>query len=116
NFSGIKLQSTAVDWRITRNQSWWWSWRSAPEHFAEGVSITDSDGIFEISFTPEKPDNQLSSRAIHSFTVEATVTDINGETQTGSYTITVGDVSMILLAEIQDRLNKESDENIVISA
>ena len=26
------------------------------EHFAEGVSVTDNDGLFVISFIPEKPD------------------------------------------------------------
>ncbi|MDD4778517.1 MAG: alpha-2-macroglobulin family protein [Fermentimonas sp.] len=116
NFSGIKLQNAIVEWRITRNQSWWWSWRSAPEHFSEGVSVTNNEGVFEISFIPEKPDIQLSSRAVYSFSVEATVTDINGETQTGIYTVTVGDVSMILQTEIPDRLDKNSDVNIVISA
>lgn len=116
NFSGIKLQNAAVEWRITRNQNWWWSWRSSPDHFDEGVSVTDSDGKFGISFTPRKPDSQLSSRAVYSFTVEATVTDVNGETQTGSYTVTVGDVSMILQVEIPDRLDKESDDNIIVSA
>ena len=116
NFSGIKLQNAVVDWRITRNQSWWWSWRSSPEHFAEGVSVTNSEGVFEISFIPTKPDSQLSSRAVYSFVVEASVTDINGETQTAGYTVTVGDVSMILQAEISDRLDKNSDDNIVVSA
>lgn len=116
NFSGIKLQNATVEWRIIRNQSWWWSWRSSPEHFAEGVSLTDNDGTFEISFTPEKSDSQISSRAVYSFVVEATVTDINGETQIGRYTVNVGDVSMILQAEIADRLDKDSDDNIIISA
>jgi uncharacterized protein YfaS (alpha-2-macroglobulin family) len=116
NFSGIKLQNAIVDWRVSRNQSWWWSWRSSPEHFAEGVSVTDNDGLFVISFIPEKPDGGISPRAIYSFVVEASITDINGETQTGSYTVTVGDISMILQTEMPDWFDKDGDDNIVIAA
>jgi len=116
NFSGIKLRNVVVEWRITRQQPWWWFWGSSPEHFAGGSATTDAEGEFMISFTPEKPDTQNSRTSIFSFVVEATVTDLNGETQTGTYTVTVGDVSMILQAEMPERLEKEGDEQIMISA
>ena len=116
NFSGIKLQHAAVEWRITRQQPWWWFWGSSPEHFAGGSMTSDEEGEFMISFKPEKPDTQNFRKSIFSFVVEATVTDLNGETQTGTYTVTVGDVSMILQAEMPERLEKESDEQIMISA
>jgi len=69
-----------------------------------------------LAFTPVKPDRQYSHPSVFSFVVEATVTDLNGETQTGTYTVTVGDVSMILQAEMPDRLEKMSDDKIVITA
>lgn len=116
NFSGIKLQYAAVEWRITRQQPWWWHWGVSPEHFTEGSITTDEEGKFMISFTPERPDTQHSRKSIFSFVVEATVTDLNGETQTGTYTVTVGDVSMVLQAEMPERLEKESDAKIMISA
>lgn len=116
NFSGIKLRHAAVEWRITRQQPWWWHWGGSPEHFTEGSITTDEEGEFMISFTPEKPDTQYSRKSIFSFVVEATVTDLNGETQTGTYTVTVGEVSMVLQAEMPERLEKESDEQIMISA
>lgn len=116
NFSGIKLQHATVAWRITRQQPWWWHWGGSPEHFAEGIVTSDEEGEFMISFTPQKKDTSHSRRSIFSFMVEATVTDLNGETQTGTYTVTVGDVSMVLQAEMPDRMEKESDEKIVITA
>jgi len=90
NFSGIKLRNVVVEWRITRQQPWWWFWGSSPEHFAGGSATTDAEGEFMISFTPEKPDTQNSRTSIFSFVVEATVTDLNGETQTGTYTVNRG--------------------------
>lgn len=116
NFSGIRLQDAEVEWRIARQQTWWWRWGDVPEHFTEGTVTTDKNGAFEISFTPLKPDEQYSLRSVFSFVVEAAVTDLNGETQTGTYSIPVGDVSMILQAEIPDRMEKKSGQHIVISA
>ncbi|MDO5664028.1 MAG: alpha-2-macroglobulin family protein [Bacteroidia bacterium] len=116
NYSGIKLQNANVSYRITRQQSWWWRWGGPPEHFVEGVATTDENGEFEITFTPEKADEGTSSRAIYSFNVEATVTDVNGETQVGNYSVTVGDISMMLNVEMPDQLEKSSADKIVISA
>lgn len=116
NYSGIKLQNADVSYRITRQQSWWWRWGGTSEHFAEGIATTDENGKFEIKFTPEKSDNNSSDRMIYTFSVEATVTDVNGETQTGNYSVTVGDISMILNVEIPEKLEKSSADKIVISA
>ncbi|MDD3787711.1 MAG: MG2 domain-containing protein, partial [Petrimonas sp.] len=116
NYSGIKLQNAGVNYRITRQQSWWWRWGGPPEHFAEGIAMTDENGKFEIKFTPEKTDEGTLSRAIYTFNVEAAVTDVNGETQVGNYSVTVGDVSMILNVEIPENLEKSSAEKIIISA
>ncbi|MDO5523678.1 MAG: MG2 domain-containing protein, partial [Bacteroidia bacterium] len=116
NYSGIKLQNANVSYRITRQQSWWWRWGGPPEHFAEGTVTTDENGQFEITFTPQKTDEGTSSRSIYTFNVEATVTDVNGETQVGNYSVTVGDVSMILNIEMPEKLEKSSAEKIVISA
>lgn len=114
NYSGVKLQNASVSYRITRQQSWWWRWGGPPEHFTEGVTTTDENGNFEIKFTPEKSDTQ--EPFIYTFNVEATVTDLNGETQTGNYSITVGDISMMLNIEMPDKLEKDSQEKIIITA
>lgn len=116
NYSGIKLQNANVSYLITRQQSWWWRWGGSPEHFAEGTVKTDENGKFTIAFTPQKTEENASSRSIYTFNIEATVTDVNGETQMGGYSVTVGDISMVLNVEIPDKLEKSSDEKIVISA
>lgn len=117
SFSGIKLQEANVEYSITRRQMWWRIWGgNRTDHYAAGSVTTGKDGRFEIGFTPEKPDGQRFSKEIYSFVVVANVTDINGETQSATYTITVGDLSMILSLEMADRWVKEKDEKIVITA
>ena len=116
SFSGIKLQNALVEWKITRQHAWWWRWGSSPEHFNEGNTSTDENGKFSITFTPEKSDNLPSLKSVMSFTVEATITDINGETQVGNYSITVGDVSMYIQTEMPALYEKNSKDKIVITA
>ena len=117
NFSGIKLQRAEVAYRVSRQQLWWGNWGRPADHFAEGVTQTDDNGAFEITFTPQKTDaGNTLLRSAYSFRVEASVTDVNGETQTGTYTVAVGDVSMILQADISDKVEKNSDNKLNISA
>lgn len=68
--------------------------KPAPEQTVK----TAEDGSFTISFVPQKEDNDEGNNYFPSaylFTVKATVTDLNGETQSEEYTIHVADVSMI---------------------
>ena len=116
SFSGIKLQNAVVEWNITRQHAWWWRWGGNPEHFTQGFATTDENGKFSITFTPDKSDSMSSLKSAMSFAVEAVITDINGETQVANYTITVGDISMYLQTEMPAQFEKNSNENIVITA
>lgn len=122
NFSGIKLQNTSVSYTINRNQILWWGrWGGYPDQFAQGETQTDEDGAFQITFTPEKNDAspKVPARfnpAVFMFTIDATITDVNGETQTNSYTVSVGDVSMLLNVETGEKIEKSQPEPILISA
>jgi len=115
-FSGIQLQDAAVSYRITRQQTWWWRWGGPPEPFTQGEVVTDDHGQFTIRFIPVKGDDQHNLRSVYTFAVEATITDLNGETQLGTYTVTVGDISMLLQLVMPERWDKESTEEIVITA
>ncbi|MBK5720323.1 hypothetical protein JGH11_05520 [Dysgonomonas sp. Marseille-P4677] len=122
NFSGISLQGADVKYTISREQFNFWYWRSGNKsHFADGIVKTNDDGSFEIVFTPEAGDgNSLllrkADKQVFTFSVTATVTDINGETQSNTYTLTVGNVSMVINIDIPDRIEKASDYNLNIEA
>ena len=115
-YSGVTLQDASVAYRITRQQSWWRFWGGAPEQFTEGIVTSDDQGGFEIRFTPEKSDTEQGRQSAFTFVVEATVTDLNGETQVGTYALSVGEISMMLQLEMPERWEKEGDDPILITA
>lgn len=116
SFSGIKLQNTTVTYRVNRRPFSWWIMGGSSELFAEGAVQTDEEGRFEISFTPRRPDNRLSVRAFCAFVVEVSVTDLNGETRTASYTVPVGDAMFHLSLEMSGCWEKGSGEKVLITA
>lgn len=118
SYSGVKLQNASVSYRISRQQIWWRYWGGRDEHFAEGFTTTDNNGTFEIRFTPEKTDTSNSGRMAYSFVVEASITDVNGETQNATYNVNVGDVSMLLEVEFPNEsvMEKSSIKGVRISA
>ncbi|MCB0772734.1 MAG: hypothetical protein KDB93_05115 [Flavobacteriales bacterium] len=100
SYAGVPLDGAKVRWRVTRSarMPWWcgdyWRrfipWGRATE-VASGTATTDAGGKFSLSFLAEA-DRAVPRQADPSFnfTVEAEVTDLNGETQQGSTGITVG--------------------------
>lgn len=123
NFSGISLQDTNVKYTITRQQFNFWFWRSnSGSHFTDGTVKTNDDGSFEITFTPESGDGYgsflrpFNDRQIYTFNVTATVTDVNGETQSNSYSLNVGNVSMVIDLEIPEQMEKSGDYKLNIAA
>lgn len=116
SFSGIKLQGQLLEWRVTRQHNWWWRYSEPPEHFAEGSLFTDDNGEFALTFIPERREDFSTPQSIYTYVVEATVTDINGETQVANYSVTVGDVSMILETDMPKLYEKNSNEKIVITS
>lgn len=118
-FSGISLQDADVRYRITRRPFSFWFWNTSNEsHYSDGVVKTKDDGTFEIEFTPEAGDGQkLFGRNIYTFNITADITDLNGETQSNTYTISVGEQSMILNVEIpHGKIEKSQDVKIKIGA
>lgn len=122
NFSGINLQQADVKYTISRQQFNFWFWYAANKtHFADGTVKTNDDGSFEIVFTPEMGDGNIrllrgTDRQVYTFTITATVTDINGETQSNDYSLTVGNVSMLINIGIADQIEKSSDFDLAIEA
>ncbi|WP_029904362.1 alpha-2-macroglobulin [Prevotella sp. 10(H)] len=123
NFSGISLQDTEVKYQINREQFNFWSWRSGNiTPFTDGMVKTNADGSFEIVFTPEAGDGNrmllrtINDKQIYTFSVTATVTDVNGETQSNNYRLVVGNVSMVINLNIPEQIEKSGDYDLKIEA
>jgi hypothetical protein len=98
-FAGNMLDGAKVNYRVTRNAyfpSWsYWRWgyspRSTSFEIKNGDIESDDKGEFKIKFTAkadESVDKKFSPK--YSYTVSATVTDINGETHSSSKTVYAG--------------------------
>ncbi|MFV0417579.1 MAG: alpha-2-macroglobulin family protein [Dysgonomonas sp.] len=123
NFSGVNLQDANVKYSIAREQFSFWFWRSGNRsHFADGTVKTNADGSFEIVFTPEAGDGErnlfriANNKQVYTFNVTATVTDVNGETQSNTYMLTVGNVSMVINIDIPEQIEKSVDYKLNIGA
>jgi hypothetical protein len=118
-FSGINLQAATVKYRITRqNHHLFPRVYGNPVQIAEGEVKTSDEGKFDIRFVAERAfrDND-KKEVVYTYTVEASVTDTNGETQSSRTFIYIGDKSMLLsIAGLVDVLDKEKLPAIEINA
>jgi len=119
SFSGINLQDANVEYTINGSPFRLWGWYSQGGNtFEQGNVKTTSDGSFEIKFTPQAQDVSpgILRKNIYNYTINASVTDLNGETQSNSYSLAVGDISMIINIDISGQIEKSDTSKINISA
>ncbi|KAA0128329.1 hypothetical protein FY557_09980 [Chryseobacterium sp. SN22] len=113
-FSGIALNNTNVSYEIKkRNIRWryfrWYPQGNDNENSILGETKTNEKGEFIIRLELKK-DEQLEGIQIDNYEISASVTDINGETQSAETQLKVASVSHYIKAdEIKDVF---SDENI----
>ncbi len=112
-YAGYAIPNAAVKYRVVRRPHRFWWWHSEPEQvIASGTTTTGADGSYEVSFIPKKGKTSETgwwrgnNDQFYSYTVYADVTDTKGETQQGEQTISVGDKSLFILAEIAPKVEK----------
>jgi hypothetical protein len=97
SYSAVPVSNAKVEYSVTRTEihpfwRWWWDWTpSESVTVANGSTTTDANGNFTIEFIPE-PDPNINPtlKPAFRFSVNATVTDLNGETHQTSTTVSVG--------------------------
>jgi len=97
-FSGVAIQNTVLKYTVTRQHHWLYRWGwGAPVQVAEGTVQTGDDGNFKITFTPDRAFEDKDRKDVfYTYTVEASVTDANGETQQSQTNVNIGDTSAYL--------------------
>lgn len=116
-FSGIALSNSTVNYEIKKQNIrwkyfWWYPQGNDNENSILGEAKTNEKGEFTIRIELKK-DETLEGIQIDNYNINASVTDINGETQSASADIKVASVSHYLQAEnIGDRF---SDEDIKVN-
>lgn len=115
-FSGVALSNTTVNYEIRkRNIRWryfsWYPQDDDNENSILGEAKTNEKGEFIIKLDLEK-DEKLKGIQIDNYEINASVTDINGETQTADTNLKVSSVSHYIQAE--EIKNIFSGENVKV--
>lgn len=123
-YAGNNIDNAIVKYRVVRQPrfiyDWmfwrWWPPQTREMEIAHGEIKTDKDGKFEIGFTAI-PDLTVDKKfePVFDYRVYADVTDINGETRSGEFLVSVSYKSLILTVSIPEKLPVDSLKTISIS-
>ncbi|KFF24789.1 alpha-2-macroglobulin family protein [Chryseobacterium vrystaatense] len=113
-FSGVALSNTTVNYEIKKHNIrwryfWWYPRGNDNENSILGEAKTNEKGEFVIRLDLKK-DEKLEGIQIDNYEINASVTDINGETQSANTQLKVASVSHYIKAD--GIKNTFSDENV----
>lgn len=116
-FSGVALSNTTVTYEIKKhNIRWryfgWYPQNEDHENSILGEAKTNEKGEFVIHLDLKK-DEKLDGIQVDNYEINASVTDINGETQTADTELKVASVSHYIQAD--DIKNTFSDESVKVN-
>ncbi|HEV3325142.1 MAG TPA: alpha-2-macroglobulin family protein, partial [Puia sp.] len=123
-FAGNRIDGVQVKYRVVRNAPrYWGGWRpylnAAVQELTHGVIRADNDGKFTIRFKATA-DKRIDKAAepVFEYEIFADVTDINGETRSGSTTVRAGYQSLQLTIEEpqEDELSADSLKKLLVRA
>ncbi|HVS96861.1 MAG TPA: MG2 domain-containing protein, partial [Puia sp.] len=124
-YAGNGIDGGKVSWRVTRTSVFRVprlygripSPYGSEKVIAHGVAVTDARGRFTVAF-PALPDRHLprSTAPLFDYAVSADVTDITGETRSGSTTVVAGYAAVRVSIDVAggDRLASDSLHTLVI--
>lgn len=116
-YSGIPVQEIPVQYVVTRRMfGWWGQYFGSDTTIDSGTASLNTAGEFTLPVMLKTGDKQDSDRGYYIFTVSATVTNVAGETQTSSTTLTVGKRSLLLSTNAPNRINKDDEIKVTFSA
>jgi len=116
-FSGVALSNSTVNYEIKKQNIrwryfWWYPRGNDNENSILGTAKTNEKGEFTIKVELKK-DETLEGIQIDNYAINASVTDINGETQSADTNVKVASVSHYISADTVD--NIFSDEAVKLN-
>lgn len=122
-FAGAAISDGTVSYTVKRN-SYYNNWQYSNNHFsyddkeiAAGTIETDEDGNFEIEFTAiPAEDFSEEGQPVFNFSIEAEVTDINGETRKNTTVAKAGYHDLVLFANISEMINAKTIQKITLDS
>jgi len=118
-YSGPSISDAIVTYRVVRTpiwRGWWWMpFRQTTVEITNGKMLTDDKGEFKFKFKAI-PDLSIKANDYtdFDFQVYIDITDINGETQSDSRSISVGYTTLRLNVDIPALLNSSEEKKYKI--
>lgn len=122
-YAGSNLDNVEVQFRVTRNvhyPRWYYFYRwyappGKPAEIMHGKVSTDASGNFDIRFPalPDKTTDKKWSPAF-SYSVTATVTDMNGETRENTTYVTVGYQALEIVASMPEKIDRSKPLSVPV--
>lgn len=121
SYAGAPLDGAKVKYTVKRaaRMPWWcgWEYRGLPwwreTEIANGETVCDAQGRFELRFNAgSSGEFPRMADPVFSFTVDAWVTDINGETQSAATSFVVGYRSIDLHTGVDGALDRSTADSL----
>ena len=126
-FAGVPVQGAQVKYTVRRRVAYWWMsyswyWQSGymgrgmdEEIVGEGEAVTADDGTFFVDMPLVLPPDIGRSSMFYNFTVEADVTDVAGETHSGSLTLPLGSKPTALTCDVPQKVRNDQLPKVTFS-
>ncbi len=114
-FSGVVQQGAKLSYTVSRTSRYWWGgYGGLTEQLSSGNLTVDENGRFVISVLLAEAGSKHDG--YHTYSVDATVTNAAGETQTATLTLPVGERSVILSVSKEELFCKDKEINLTFKA
>jgi len=121
SYAGFPIDGATVNYRIVRQPKypyWFWWWGASPstpqKEISHGTINTNEKGEFTLSFMAQGDDTISEfGNPYFTFTVTADVTDISGETRSGSLALFIGKKELVLNPDVPEKINLDSKQLVI---
>ena len=119
SYAGVPIQDAKVKYTVRRRVAFWWmsySWYwetgfigrgQQDEVLHEGEAMTAEDGTFKVEIPLEVPKSMNDRPMYYSFVVEADVTDVAGETHSGTLSLPLGTKPTALTCDVPQKVRSD---------
>ena len=121
-FSGASIDHAVVKYRVYRQELFtFWPWyrtipygRSNREEITFGETKTDAQGKYNFDFIAKPAEERKDIDRLYNYTMEVSVTDTNGETQSTTSTIKIGDQRLLLNVNLKEKISAKELEKFTV--
>ena len=127
SYAGVPVQDAKVKYTVRRRVAFWWMsyswyWETGyigsgrqDEVLHKGEAVTAEDGTFNVEIPLDVPKSMNNRPMYYSFVVEADVTDVAGETHSGTMSLPLGTKPTALTCDLPQKVRKDEMPKVTFS-